>query len=265
MNRLKQLFQNKNKGILSLYFTAGFPQLNDTCTIIKEIEKSGADLIEIGIPFSDPLADGPTIQRSGQKSLDNGMTVNLLFQQLQNIRKEVNIPLILMGYLNPVIQYGFERFCKKCKEVGIDGLILPDLPVQEYIDEYQKIIEDNGLILNFLISPQTPEPRVRQIATLSEGFIYLVSSYGTTGAKTGIEQYQKDYFSRIAQMNLPNAKLIGFGISDHKTFSEACQYANGAIIGSAFIKMLENSRNLSKDISSFIHSIKDCNVEKTNS
>ncbi len=255
-NRINEVFHFKGKDILNVYFTAGFPNLNDTAKIITSLDLAGADLIEIGIPFSDPIADGPTIQQSNQKALDNGMTLKLLFEQLEGIRKVTKVPLILMGYLNPIEQYGIKAFCEKCREVGIDGLILPDLPLQVYLHDYKNMFEEAGLLNIFLITPQTSPERIRLIDEASEGFIYMVSSASTTGAKTGISEDQEAYFKRIQDMQLTNPTLIGFGISDQKSFETACQYANGAIIGSAFIKAIENSTSLEKDIQSFVHSIR---------
>ncbi|HEY0029862.1 MAG TPA: tryptophan synthase subunit alpha [Bacteroidia bacterium] len=253
MNRITTLFKTKQKGILSVYFTAGYPALNDTATIIQELESNGADLIEIGMPFSDPLADGPTIQRSSEIALENGMSIKLLFQQLKGARSEV--PLILMGYLNPVLQYGIEAFCKEASGLGISGVIIPDLPMQEYLEEYKTIFETHDLKNIFLITPQTSEERIRFIDAHSDGFIYMVSSASTTGAKSGIDAVQESYFKRIAEMQLKNPVLIGFGISDNKTFSKACEYANGAIIGSAFIKAVTQSTDLKKSICEFVNSL----------
>lgn len=254
-NRINQLFESKKENILSVYFTAGFPQLNDTVKIIQELEKNGVDLIEIGMPFSDPTADGPTIQRSSEIALKNGMSLKLLFEQLKDIRKSVNIPLILMGYLNPVYQYGIEAFCKKCAEIGIDGTILPDLPLDEFDTEYRKYFEANNLHNILLITPQTSEQRIRQIDEASEGFIYMVSSSSTTGAGKKVEDFHLDYFERVKNMNLKNPRLIGFGISDQATFSNACKYAQGAIIGSAFVTVIKSSADLEKDIDVFVKSI----------
>ena len=255
-NRIEQLFEEKKENILSVYFTAGFPKLEDTAKIVKYLENSGADIIEVGIPFSDPVADGPTIQESNKTALDNGISLKLIFEQLSDIRKEVKIPLILMGYINPVLQYGVETFCKKCVEIGIDGFILPDLPLQEYLDEYKTIFERYGLLNIFLITPQTSDARIRRIDNNSRGFIYMVSLAGTTGAKGDISEDQVNYFKRVKKMNLNNPALIGFGISNKETFDRACAHASGAIIGSAFINVLKNSKNLEKDISGFIKSVK---------
>ncbi len=253
MNRIVEKL-NENKKIVSIYFTAGFPELNDTVTIIKELERSGVDLIEIGLPFSDPLADGPTIQKSSTKALQNGMTTQLLFDQLANIRDHVSIPLIIMGYFNPVLQYGVEKFCAKCKEIGIDGLILPDLPLAEYQEHYQSTFEKYGLINTFLITPQTSPQRIEEIDQASNGFIYMVSSASTTGAKQGFGDEQKNYFDRIASMQLKNPQIVGFGISNNQTYQAATQQAKGAIIGSAFIKHLENHGT--SNISNFVNSIR---------
>lgn len=255
-NRINQLFETKKENILSVYFTAGYPGLNDTAEIIGLLEKYEADLIEIGMPFSDPTADGPTIQRSSEKALKNGMNLKLLFEQMAEIRKTVKIPLILMGYINPVLHYGMEAFCKKCAEVGIDGTILPDLPLEEYEEHYKKYFENYHLHNILLITPQTSEKRIRQIDAASSGFIYMVSSASVTGAGKKVEDFHQDYFERIQQMNLENPRLIGFGISDHETFSNACKYASGAIIGSAFIKSLKEDVANEKSISSFINRIK---------
>ncbi len=255
MNRINQLFNTKKNNILSVYFTAGFPNLDDTLKIIQELEQNGVDLIEIGMPFSDPTADGPTIQRSSEKALKNGMSLNLLFEQLKDIRKSVNIPLILMGYINPVYQYGIERFCKKCAEIGIDGTILPDLPLGEFNEFYKPYFEASKLHNILLITPQTTESRIREIDEASSGFIYMVSSASTTGAGKKVEDFYEDYFVRVQNMKLTNPRLIGFGISDRATYRNACAYSNGAIIGSAFVNALKNSTNLKEDISGFVKSI----------
>lgn len=255
-NRIDQAFKEKKNNILSVYYTAGFPQLDDTVRIAEYLEKAGADMIEIGMPFSDPLADGPTIQQSGTQALQNGMTLKLLFQQLQNIRQKVQIPVILMGYMNPVMQYGVENFCRQCQQVGIDALILPDLPMQEYLNEYKEICESYGLYNIFMITPQTSEDRIRLIDAHSHGFIYMVSSASITGAKQGITAEQIAYFERVKSMKLRNPTLIGFGISNHDTFSQTCRYANGALIGSAFIKVLQQSEDLEQDVKQYITSVK---------
>jgi len=254
-NRINKLFQEKKERILSVYFTAGYPKLEDTIPVIQELVKNGVDLVEIGMPFSDPVADGPVIQHSSLIALQNGMSIRKLFDQLKDIRKSVNIPLILMGYINPVLQYGVEAFCKKCKEVGIDGLIIPDLPMDVYIEEFQSIFEANNLHNIFLITPQTSDQRLIVIDNISSGFIYMVSSNSTTGAKTNVSEFQKQYFERINSIRLKNPRLIGFGISNAETFENACQFASGAIIGSAFVKALDGSASLEEKVSGFINSI----------
>lgn len=255
MNRIHTLFQNKKERVLSIYFTAGFPALEDTLPTMQAIESAGADIIEIGVPYSDPIADGPTIQDSNMIALENGMSLKKLFEQIKDMRQTVSIPVVLMGYLNPIIQYGMESFLKKCQEVGIDGLILPDLPMQQYLDEFKTLFEQYGLSNTFLISPQTSEQRIREIDEHSNGFIYMVSSHSITGAKTGITEAQITYFKRVQAMNLKNPRLIGFGISDAETFGTASQYSNGAIIGSAFIKKVKDSKDLKADIHAYIKSV----------
>lgn len=243
-NRITQLFENKNKNILSIYFTAGFPHLNDTCEIIRELESNGVDLIEIGIPFSDPMADGPTIQESGTIALRNGMTLSLLFDQLKDIRKNTAIPLIMMGYLNPIMQYGFEDFCRKCKEIGIDGAIIPDLPFKDYMEEYKPITEKYGIKIIMLITPETSIERVRLIDEHTDGFIYMVSSAATTGAQKSFDEQKQAYFKKINGLNLRNPLLIGFGISNKATLGAAQENSNGAIIGSKFISLLKDSADV---------------------
>ena len=250
---ISELF-NTDKKLVSIYFTAGFPQLHDTVGIIENLEKSGVDLIEIGLPFSDPLADGPTIQESSTKALRNGMTTELLFEQLSDIRQRVNIPLIIMGYFNPVMQYGVEAFCQKCEDIGIDALILPDLPLREYQLHYKEIFNRHGLDLIYLITPQTPEERIRAIDEMSNSFIYMVSSSSTTGAKAGFSEENQGYFKRIADMKLKNPTLVGFGISDKNSFDQATAHSQGAIIGSAFIKHIETQGI--NQISSFVQNLK---------
>jgi tryptophan synthase alpha chain len=254
MNSFQKLFSQKNKNILSIYFTAGFPELNDTNVILKSLEKHGADIIEIGMPYSDPLADGPVIQNSGMTALHNGMTIKLLFEQLKNNKEKVNVPLILMGYLNPVLQYGFEKFCVDAKTAGVSGIILPDLPITEFQTEYKNILEQNNLNFIFLITPETSEERIIKIDDISNGFIYAVSSSSITGRDQDMNA-QKEYFERIKNMNLRNNVLIGFGIKDHQTFTEACRYASGAIIGTAYIKAIENGGNIDAETQKFLNSI----------
>jgi len=256
VNRIDKLFKEKEKDILSIYFTAGYPALSDTLRITKILEDAGADIVELGIPFSDPIADGPTIQESNKKALDNGMTIDELLKQIASLRDSVSIPVILMGYINPVLQYGFEKFCQKASEVGVDGLILPDLPIEVYIDEHKEICDQYNLKNTFLITPQTTEERIRLIDEKSDGFIYMVSSASTTGAKSSFGVEQASYFNRIKFMNLKSPKLVGFGISNKETFYAATKFSNGAIIGSAFIKLLSESSNLEKDIKQFIQNIK---------
>jgi tryptophan synthase alpha chain len=254
-NRINKLFQEKKEQILSVYFTAGYPNLEDTVPMIQELVKNGVDLIEIGMPFSDPVADGPVIQHSSLIALQNGMSIRKLFDQLKDIRKTVDIPLILMGYINPVLQYGVEAFCQRCKEIGIDGLIIPDLPMDVFEEEFKAVFEANNLHNIFLITPQTSEERLRKIDDVSTGFIYMVSSNSTTGAKTSVSDFQKEYFVGVNSFGLKNPRLIGFGISNAKTFANACQYASGAIIGSAFVKALEGPKSLAQKVSGFINSI----------
>ncbi|MEP0305203.1 MAG: tryptophan synthase subunit alpha [Maribacter dokdonensis] len=244
----------EDKKLLSIYFTAGYPSLNDTVKIIEDLEKNGVDMIEIGLPFSDPLADGPTIQESSTAALKNGMTTEILFSQLRDIRKTVSIPLIIMGYFNPMLQYGVEAFSKKCQEIGIDGLILPDLPLDVYQEEYEEIFKKHGLLNVFLITPQTSDDRIHQIDDASNGFIYMVSSASVTGSKSGFGQEQESYFERINKMNLKNPQIVGFGIKDEETFKQATKTAKGAIIGSAFIKHL--TANGVNSISEFVNSIR---------
>ncbi|WP_452223608.1 tryptophan synthase subunit alpha [Lacinutrix chionoecetis] len=252
MNRINQKL-NEDKKLLSIYFTAGYPKLNDTVSIIENLEKSGVDMIEIGLPFSDPLADGPTIQASSTEALKNGMTTQVLFNQLKDIRKTVSIPLIIMGYFNPMLQYGVEAFCKKCQEIGIDGLIIPDLPVAVYNEQYKATFEKHGLINVFLITPQTSVERIEFIDSISNGFIYMVSSASVTGNSSGFGEQQTSYFKRIADMTLKNQQIVGFGISNNETFTQATKHAKGAIIGSAFIKHL--TKNGTSKIDNFIKSI----------
>ena len=238
MNRIHTLFQTKQNGILSVYFTAGYPNLNDTTTILKELQQKGINLVEIGIPFSDPMADGPVIQQSSTIALRNGMSLRLLFDQLRDIRNEVSIPLILMGYLNPIMQYGFENFCKSCAECGIDGVIIPDLPFADYLANYKETADRYDVKMIMLITPETAEERIRLIDEHTDGFIYMVSSASTTGAQQSFTEQKQDYFRRINSMQLRNPRLIGFGISNKATFDAACANASGAIIGSKFVQLL---------------------------
>ncbi len=254
MNRINTKL-NDSKKLLSIYFTAGYPNINDTTTIIKQLEANGVDMIEIGLPFSDPLADGPTIQASSTQALQNGMTTKLLFEQLKDIRKTVSIPLLIMGYFNPMFQYGFEAFCKKCHDIGIDGLIIPDLPLDVYQEHYEHIFKTYDLKNIFLITPQTSDERIKQIDKASSSFIYMVSSASVTGTQSGFGDTQTDYFERIAKLNLNNPQIVGFGISNSQTFKAATKHAKGAIIGSAFIKHLNS--NGTNNINLFTKSILD--------
>ncbi len=259
MNRIDNLFLTKKKNILSIYFTAGFPLIGSTIEILYNLDKAGVDMVEIGMPFSDPLADGPVIQNSNVKALQNGMSLNLLFEQLENIRKEIQIPLILMGYINPIFKFGIEEFCRKCHNIEIDGLIIPDLPLEIYLDQYQIIFEKNKLHNILLISPQTSNERIRMIDKISRGFIYMVSSSSTTGIKEGFSDEQRSYFKRIMEMSLGNPRLIGFGISDNTSFKEACQIAEGVVIGSAFIKLIEKKGADYENIRQFIGRVRGDN------
>jgi tryptophan synthase alpha chain len=253
MNRIQKKMK-EDHSLLSIYFTAGYPETEDTVPIIEALEQAGVDMVEIGLPFSDPLADGPTIQASSTAALRKGMHTELLFQQLKGIREKVSIPLIIMGYFNPVLQYGVEKFCARCREVGIDGIILPDLPLDVYKEEYDGIFRANGLLNIFLITPQTSEERIRKIDQGSDGFIYMVSSASTTGARDGFGPEQVGYFQRVASMQLRNPQIVGFGISNADTFTQATTHAKGAIIGSAFIKMLGQQGRAG--IESFVRSIR---------
>ncbi len=243
MNRINKLFDQKKNNILSIYFTAGYPQLNDTTQILKSLEKNGVDLVEIGIPFSDPIADGPTIQQSNHIALQNGMSIRKLFNQLSDIRNHIQIPLVLMGYLNPIMRFGFDAFCQSCQQVGIDGIIIPDLPMSEYLNAYKGIAEAYALKFIFLITPETSEERIRAIDNNTDGFIYMVSSAAVTGTQQSFDD-RLAYFNRINAMHLKNPRLIGFGVSNKSTLTMVNQYASGAIVGSAFIKTLEQSAQI---------------------
>lgn len=255
MNRIEQLFSQK-KNILNIYVTAGFPQLHDTVTIIRELEKNGVDLVELGMPYSDPLADGPVIQHSSSVALDNGMTLSLLFEQVREIRKTSSIPLVLMGYFNQLMRYGVDDFLKEAADSGIDGLIIPDLPVEEYVENYQDKVEKLGLNFIFLLSPQTATERIRLLDKATSGFLYVVSSASTTGKNLNVQQNEMQYFERIQKMQLKTPLLIGFGISNKKSYETACRYASGAIIGSAFLRALDQGSDIRKNIRQFIHSIR---------
>lgn len=256
MNRIDKLFKDKKNNILSVYFTAGYPHLDSTTDIIRALADSGADMIEIGMPFSDPMADGPVIQHSNEVALQNGMSLKILFKQLSKIRNEVKIPLLLMGYLNPVLQFGFENFCRCCKETGIDGIILPDLPPLVYSEQYLPLFEKSDLCNILLITPQSDNKRIRTIDRISRGFIYMVSSSSVTGFKGNFSDEQISYFKRVSEMGLKNNCLIGFGISDQEAFKIACKYAGGGIIGSAFVRILGQDGSVVENISKFIKGIK---------
>jgi tryptophan synthase alpha chain len=262
MNRLEELFQRKKERVLNVYCTAGYPQLDSTIKVMKALQDNGADLIELGMPYSDPLADGPVIQESGSKAIANGMTIEKLFEQLKGFRSSpsgaggrgIYVPVILMGYMNPVLQFGFEKFCQYCADATIDGLILPDLPEHEYETEYAAIIQRYGLDFIFLVTPETSEERIRKLDSLSSGFLYAVSSSSITGSDKDFSPVEK-YLQRLQAMNLKNPVLVGFGIKDKTTFNTACKYANGAIIGSAYIKALENTNDVEGTTKNFLESI----------
>lgn len=260
MNRINQALnkaassKDTDRKLLSIYFTAGFPDIDDTVPILKKLQDAGVDMVEIGLPFSDPLADGPTIQESSTKALQNGMTTEKLFEQLQGIRDVLTIPLLIMGYFNPILQFGIEDFCKKCADIGIDGLIIPDLPVDVYSEKYREIFEKHGLVNVLLITPQTSDERIRFIDSISEGFIYMVSSASTTGAKNSFGEEQNDYFQRISEMNLKTPQIVGFGISNHETFVQATDRTSGAIIGSAFVKLIGDGKK--EEINHFVNEMR---------
>lgn len=255
MNRIDKLFKDKKENILSVYFTAGYPAPDDTVKVINTLEKHGADLLEIGVPFSDPMADGPVIQWSGNESLRNGMSVKKLFAQLKDVRPKASIPLILMGYLNPVMQYGFENYCQKAAECGVDGLIIPDLPFAEYVESYKPITEKYGLHMIMLITPETSEERIRMIDENTSGFIYMVSTASVTGAKNSFSEENLVYFRRVNEMKLKNPRLIGFGISNKETFDAACRESSGAIIGSKFITLLNSEPTIEAAAEKLIEAI----------
>lgn len=256
MNRINQLFQKKDRKFLSLYFCAGDPELGNTAEVIRTLERKGIDMIEVGIPFSDPLADGPVIQSAATHALKNGMSVHELFSQLENIRKDVQIPLILMGYLNPIYKFGFENFCKKCTEVGVDGMIIPDLPFKDYLQDYKPIADKYDLRIIMLITPETSEERIRYIDENTDGFIYMVSSAATTGAQKSFNEAKQEYFRRINAMNLRNPRMIGFGISNKQTLESAQANASGAIIGSKFVTLLEEWKNPEKAVDMLFEALK---------
>jgi len=254
MSRIKNLFEKTDKKLLSIYFTAGFPELNDTTRVLKQLEKDGVDLVEIGMPFSDPLADGPVIQESSQKALKNGMNLKKLFEQLKNCRDEVSIPIVLMGYLNPVMRFGLENFLKKCQETGVNGVILPDLPLSEF-EKNKALFEQYGIAMIFLVTPETSDERLQTIDSHTTGFLYAVSSSSTTGKDQDWKK-QDTYFKRLQNSKLQNPVLVGFGIKDKPSFQAATQYTDGAIIGTAFIKAIQKEGKLEDLISNFITEIR---------
>jgi tryptophan synthase alpha chain len=257
MNRIDILFRNKKTNILSIYFTAGYPEFADTLEIIKELDKAGIDLIEIGMPFSDPVADGPVIQKSSEKALSNGMSLNLLFEQLTALREITDIPVIIMGYINPVFRFGMEKFLDRCNSTGIDGTIIPDLPVEEYLESYEPLFVNHNVINIFLVSPHSSDERIKYLDRISKGFLYVVSSSAITGGTSSFSKLNTDYFKKLNTMNLRSPKLIGFGISDTKTYNMACEVSNGVIIGSAFIRSLDQNGSLPDKINNFVKSIRD--------
>jgi len=254
MNRLEELFTRKKSNVLNVFCTAGFPQLNSTLEVMKTLQDNGADIIEIGMPYSDPLADGPVIQASNTTALQNGMTMQLLFEQLRDFRKEIYVPVILMGNINPVLQFGFENFCKQCASLPVDGIILPDLPEYEFENEYGEIIKRYGLSFIFLITPETSEERIKKLDALSTGFLYAVSSSSTTGNKKDFIEVEK-YLQRLKSMNLKNPILVGFGVKDKQSFESASKHSNGAIIGTAYIKAIEHTDNIEQDTKEFLQSV----------
>ncbi|MDA3818256.1 MAG: tryptophan synthase subunit alpha [Prolixibacteraceae bacterium] len=256
MNTLQKKLEDKKDNLLTIYFTAGYPELNDTGTIIKELEASGADIVEVGMPFSDPVADGPTIQASSLQALNNGMGIKVLLEQLKAIKDEVNIPVLLMGYINPIWKYGVEKFMTDCEEAGVSGLILPDIPLDEFKKDYQALYEKHNLSSVFLITPQTTNERIKAYDDACTGFIYMVSSASTTGAnKTVDSEKQQEYYMRVKSLNLKNPTQIGFNIKDKASFDRACRFANGGIIGSAFIKKITEKGDLKMKMREFIESI----------
>jgi tryptophan synthase alpha chain len=254
MSRIKELVAKKQNKVLNVYCIAGFPRLEDTLTVMKALEENGANIIELGMPYSDPLADGPVIQHGSSIALQNGMTIKKLFEQLKDLRKEISIPVLLMGYMNPILQYGFEKFCSDAASAGIDGLILPDLPEYEFETEYGNIIKKYGLDFVFLVTPETSEERVKKLDELSSGFLYAVSSSSTTGKDKNMNDV-KVYLQKLKKLNLKNPVMVGFGIKDKQTFQTACENANGAVIGTAFIKALENDADVKKATEKFLNEI----------
>jgi tryptophan synthase alpha chain len=254
MNRLEELFARKKQNVLNVFCTAGFPQLNSTLEVMKALQDNGADIIELGMPYSDPLADGPVIQASNTTALQNGMTMQLLFEQLRDFRKEIYVPVILMGNINPVLQFGFENFCKQCASLPVDGIILPDLPEYEFENEYGAIIKRYGLDFIFLVTPETSEERIKKLDSLSTGFLYVVSYSSTTGNKKDFSEVEK-YLQRLKRMQLKNPLIVGFGIKDKSSFQSACKYANGAVIGTAYVKAIEHAEDIQETTKAFLSSI----------
>jgi tryptophan synthase alpha chain len=254
MNRIKKKFETKSNRVLNVYCTAGYPHLNSTLDVMNALQQNGVDLIELGMPYSDPLADGPVIQNSGLVALANGMTIETLFAQLKDARKEINVPIILMGYMNPVLQYGFEKFCASAASVGVDGLILPDLPEYEFETEYGAIIKQYGLDFIFLVTPETSDDRIQKLDSLSTGFLYAVSSSSTTGSDKSMTDVNS-YLQKLQRMRLKNPVLVGFGIKDKESFDKACAHANGAIIGSAYIKALEGTTDVAMRTKEFLEGV----------
>lgn len=254
MSRIGELFKKKKANVLSVYCTAGFPERDSTLPVMKALQDNGADLIELGMPYSDPLADGPVIQASSTKALENGMTLAILLEQLSAMRQSIHIPVLLMGYMNPILQYGFERFCQTAAQAGVDGLILPDLPIYEFETEYGAVMRTHHLDFVFLVTPETAPERIRKVDALSTGFLYAVSSSSTTGKAKDMNS-QEAYFERLKQMQLRNPILIGFGIRDHASFVTACRHANGAIIGTAYIKALEQAKDIDEATKKFLSGI----------
>ena len=254
-NKLTQLFKQKNKNLLNVYCTAGYPKLESTIEVLFALQENGADMIEVGMPYSDPIADGPVIQQSNMVAIENGMTIELLFEQLNSVKNSIAVPLIMMGYLNPVLQYGLEKFCEDAAQAGIAGIILPDLPMYEYEEMYAPLFKKHKLCFIFLITPQTSEERIKKADKLSSGFLYAVSSSSTTGSNINTDD-KTAYFERIADMKLKNPLMIGFGINNKKTFETACSYASGGIIGSAYIKALGENNNVNESTSNFIQTIR---------
>lgn len=256
MNRINQLFGSHPKDLLSIYFCAGAPTLDGTASVIRTLERHGVSMIEIGIPFSDPMADGVVIQNAANQALHNGMSLRLLFEQLHDIRRDVTIPLVLMGYLNPIMQFGFDSFCRQCQACGIDGVIIPDLPFKDYQEHYRSIADSYDVKVIMLITPETSEARIREIDAHTDGFIYLVSSASTTGAQQDFDSQKRAYFKKIEEMQLRNPRMVGFGISNQATFRAACEYASGAIIGSRFVSLLDEEKDPEQAILRLLEDIK---------